>query len=98
MQIDSYNGFPIIYDEESHELVYKDHKIKYAVIKEAYESPMDRVRISDEIIMIKSEYFVTMGCLKLTTQKIEEFIKKVKLWKIKSQRQNDSGTKRKNKN
>ena len=97
MQIDSYNGFPIIYDEENHEMVYKENRIKYEIIKNAYESPMDRIRISDDIIMIKSEFFVTMGCLKLTNQKIESFIQKIKTW-TKLQKQNVSGTKKRKMN
>lgn len=97
MQIDSYNGYPIIYDEVTHEMVYKDNRIKYETIKNAYESPMDRIRISNDIIMIKSEFFVTMGCLKLTNQKIESFIEKIKTW-TKLQKRNVSGTKKRNLN
>jgi hypothetical protein len=71
------NGLPIMYDEVSKEIVYKEHRFLFTHLKQAYESGMDRYRIADNLTMIIYNETVCFGCLKLTHQQCKSIIRTV---------------------
>lgn len=71
------NGLPIMYDESTKEMVYKDSRFLFHDLKTAYESGMDRYRIADNLTMIIYNEIVCFGCLKLSHQQCKSIIKTV---------------------
>jgi len=75
----STEGLPIILDEASEEIQYKYTKVSFFVLKEAFESDMDKVQITPNLDLTKNNNFVTFGCLTLTKIQVNQLIKIV--WK-----------------
>lgn len=71
----SQEGHPIILDESTGEIVYKDTRVKFEAIKEAFESGMDRVKLSEKLEIVITDGWVTFGCLTLTKTKVNQLIK-----------------------
>ena len=70
-------GLPIFLDINTQEIVYKDNRVLFRVIKMVYESGRDKVQLSKDIIYRKSCGLVEFGCLTLTEEKVQQLIKKV---------------------
>lgn len=75
----SKEGLPIELDEVTSEIIYKDTKVSFYVIKEAFESGMDRVQLTDKLELTIKNNFVTFGCLTLEENNVKHLIKLV--WK-----------------
>lgn len=75
----SKEGLPIIYNEATGNIEYKDTKVSFLLIKEAFESGMDRVQLTEKLELTIIEEFCTFGCLTLTKTKVNQLIKL--LWK-----------------
>lgn len=64
----SKEGLPVIYDEDSREIQYKDTKVPFAYLKRAINSDLDRVQLSPTLTMVKSGEIINFGCLTLTME------------------------------
>lgn len=71
------NNIPIIYDDATREVVYKEHRVSFSLLKRAYDSNMDRVRVTEKLSMTKGDCFVNFGCLQLTNQQCKSLIKAI---------------------
>jgi hypothetical protein len=71
----SKEGLPIELDESTSEISYKDTKVSFYVLKDAFESGLDRVQITDSLDMTIKNNFVTFGCLTLTENQVKQLIK-----------------------
>jgi hypothetical protein len=71
----SKEGLPIELDEVTSEITYKDTKVSFYAIKDAYESGLDRVQLTDSLDMTIKNNFVTFGCLTLTENQVKHLIK-----------------------
>ena len=76
----SQEGLPIIYDENSAELIYKEIRIPFSLIKSAVDSKCDRYPLTDKLDYEAVGGFVTFGCLELTKTKFNQLFKTV--WKL----------------
>lgn len=76
----SKEGLPIEFDESSAELIYKENRVKFSLIKSALESGCDRYQLTENLDYEATEGFVTFGCLTLTKEKFNTLFKKV--WKL----------------
>ncbi len=73
------DGLPIYIDEDDEIIIYKDNRVSFYKIKEAVESGLDRVELTDNLTYEKSVAFTSFGCLTLTNEKVNNLIKTV--WK-----------------
>jgi hypothetical protein len=71
------NGLPIMYDDRTNEMVYKDNRFLFDNLKVAYESGMDRIRLSSNMMMIIRNDMVSFGCLELSHQQCKSIIRTV---------------------
>ena len=76
----SQEGLPIEYDEETTELIYKDNRVPFALIKLAVESGYNTYPLTDNLEYETSGGFVTFGCLELTKNQFNNYYKQV--WKL----------------
>jgi len=72
-------GLPIEFDEVTSEISYKGTTVPFLVIKEAIESGVDRVQLTEKLDLTIKNGFVTFGCLTLEENKVKHLIKL--LWK-----------------
>jgi hypothetical protein len=72
-------GLPIFIDEDDEIIVYKDNRISFYKIKDAVESGLDRVELTENLIYSRNEGFTNFGCLTLTNEKVNNLIQTV--WK-----------------
>jgi len=75
----SSEGLPIEFDEVTSEITYKGIKVPFFVVKEAIESGLDRVQLTEDLDLTIKNNFVTFGCLTLSETKVKQLIKL--LWK-----------------
>jgi len=75
----SSEGLPIEFDEVTSEIIYKGTKVPFFIIKEAVESGLDRVQLTENLDLTIKNNFVTFGCLTLSETKVKQLIKL--LWK-----------------
>jgi len=75
----SQEGLPIIFDEASAEVIYKDNRISLSLIKSALESGLDTYQLTDNLEYSVSGGFTNFGCLTLPTEKTNILFKY--LWK-----------------
>jgi hypothetical protein len=75
----SSEGLPIIFDEETADIIYKDTRVSFFKIKSAVESGLDEVQLTDTLTYSNKNEFCTFGCLTLTKSKVTFLIKL--LWK-----------------
>jgi hypothetical protein len=68
-------GLPIELDESTSEIIYKDTKVSFYVIKDAVESGIDRTQLSEKLDLTITDGFVTIGCLTLTKTLTNKLIK-----------------------
>jgi hypothetical protein len=73
-------GLPIIFDEETADIVYKDTRVSFFKIKSALESGLDEVKITETLTYSKRDGFTTFGCLTLTNQQVTNL--NLKVWKL----------------
>jgi hypothetical protein len=71
------DGKPIIYDEMTGDVIYKEHRVSFSLLKKAYDSNVDRVKLTEKLSMSRSDYFISFGCLQLTNQQCKSFIKTI---------------------
>jgi len=71
----SQEGHPIELDESTGEIVYKDTRVPFQVIKEAFESGMDKTQLTEKLEIVITDGWVTFGCLTLTKTKVNQLIK-----------------------
>jgi hypothetical protein len=71
----SAEGLPIELDEATSEVIYKDTRVSFYVIKDAFESGMDRVQLTEKLDLTIKNNFVTFGCLTLTENQVKHLIK-----------------------
>jgi hypothetical protein len=76
----SQEGLPIIYDEDSAELIYKDNRVPFSLIKSAVESNCNTYPLTENLDYETSGGFVTFGCLEITKVKFNQLYKQV--WKL----------------
>jgi hypothetical protein len=76
----SKEGLPIEYDEETSELIYKDNRVPFSLIKLAVESNCNRYPLTENLDFEMSGGFVTFGCLEITKEKFNQYYKQV--WKL----------------
>jgi hypothetical protein len=72
-------GLPILYDEESLDVVYKGFKVPFLEIKDVFESGIDRT-IINKIEYNRKNGFVTYDCLTLQEKQVKQLIQKT--WKL----------------
>jgi hypothetical protein len=71
----SSEGLPIILDVASRKVKYKDTEVSVDLIKEAFESGLDKVQLTKDLDIEISNEFVTFGCLTLTKNQVKQLIK-----------------------
>jgi len=76
----SQEGLPIIYDEDTTELIYKDNRVPFSLIKSAVESKCNIYPLTEKLDFETSGGFVTFGCLEITKEKFNQYYKQV--WKL----------------
>lgn len=75
----SQEGLPIIFDEASAEIIYKDNRVSLYLIKSALESGLDNYQLTEKLDYSVSGGFVNFGCLTLSREKTNILFKTV--WK-----------------
>ncbi len=73
------HGLPIQLDDNTQEIIYKDNKVLFSLIKKCYESGRDKVQLTEDLIYRKYDGLIEFGCLILTEEKVKQLIKIV--WK-----------------
>jgi hypothetical protein len=73
----SKEGLPIYYDETTKEIVFKNNRVLYSHVKEAYKSSYDRVDLGKDLKMIRTDFGISFGCLELSHQQCKTIIKKL---------------------
>lgn len=76
----SQEGLPMEYDEVTDELIYKDTKISFQLLKKAVDSGLNSYPLTKNLDYITTSGFVTFGCLELTKIKFNQLYKQV--WKL----------------
>lgn len=71
----SNEGLPIELDEATSIISYKGTKVPFYDIKEAFESGMDKVQLTETLEYTIKNNFVTFGCLTLTENQVKQLIK-----------------------
>lgn len=72
-------GLPIELDDNTGEIIYKDNKVLFSVIKKCYESGRNKVQLTKDLVYRKYDGTIEFGCLTLTEEKVKQLIKTV--WK-----------------
>lgn len=67
-------GFPIELDEETAMIKYKDTVVSFYLIKESFESGIDRAQLTDNLDLTIKNNFVTFGCLTLSENQVKQLI------------------------
>lgn len=75
----SQEDLPIWFDEETSEFVYKDTRVSFYLIKEAIDSGLSEVQITDTLTYTDTGFFVNFGCLTLTKETVQQLI--TQTWK-----------------
>ena len=70
-------GIPIFLHKETQDIGYKDNIVPFRHIKAAYESGLDRVKLSHNLFYTRQSGLCDFGCLTLTEEKVQQLIKKV---------------------
>jgi hypothetical protein len=76
----SQEGLPIEFDETSAELIYKENRVSFYLIKSAMESGCNRFPLTENLDYETSGGFVTFGCLTLTKNQFNQLFTQV--WKL----------------
>ena len=76
----SQEGLPMEYDEVADELIYKDNRVPFQLLKEAVESGLSSYPLTKNLDYTTTSGFVTLGCLELTKIKFNQLYKQV--WKL----------------
>jgi hypothetical protein len=71
------NGLPILLDESSKEIIYKENRVPFSVIKEAFESGYDRIQLTKDVMFKRTFDMVEFGCLIMSKDKTKILIRKV---------------------
>jgi hypothetical protein len=79
----SQEGLPIEYDESSAELIYKENRVPFSLIKSAVESGCNVFPLTEKLEYEVSGGFVTFGCLEITKEQFNKYYKQV--WKLSKQ-------------
>jgi hypothetical protein len=74
------SGLPIEYDEETSDLIYKDNRVPFSLIKLAVESGFDKYPLTDNLEFERSGGYIVLGCLEITKDKFNQYYKQV--WKL----------------
>jgi hypothetical protein len=70
-------GLPMTYDEESQDLVYKDNRVPFKDVIAAYDSGMNKVDLTDNLLFKREDDYVHMGCLKITETQFKLLRRKI---------------------
>lgn len=65
---------PLLFNKKSGKLKCKDVVVDYTKIKEAYESPNDRIHIQDDLYMVKGSSYILLGCLKFKKSEFKRLL------------------------
>lgn len=71
----SNEGIPIFYNEEKGEVIYKNNKIPFIDVKNAVESKLDRVSLTNNLTVHKQSCYVEFGCLQMHIDRVKSLIK-----------------------
>lgn len=73
-------GIPIYLDEISEDIVYKETRVPFKFVKEAYESGYDTVKLSNDIFFRRRGEVCSYACLKLLDSNVKQLIQTT--WKL----------------
>lgn len=79
-------GYDIYYILERDCIFCKNTIIPYSLAKSAFQSPLSRQQLKDDLYYVSDGYNITLGCLSTTKPEYQKFIKNVEKIKLNATR------------
>ena len=68
-------GYPIVLDEITQEVLYKNVRVKVEDIMKAHKSGLSKIQLSEKLFFEKKDGLIEFGCLIITESKLNQLIK-----------------------